>query len=209
MIEITHRLRPSGTELERAQAETTRGKLLKIPGSIRVTTHRVRISFSPAYHCQSLFREVARRLVAAERLRPAPVSTRLPAPAYMERLLPPGHGQLRCGASTPAQRERSQHLVPLANIDSTVSPLPKRATIVPSGLRTAPNHPLINRGDRSWPEPLTNHLLQHLLNRAAGLSTTSPRSLVHEAALLSGDSASSSGESYRATLTSGHIQVSD
>ena len=49
MIEIIRRFGLTGTELERAQAGTVRGKLLKIAGSIRVTTRRVWISLSSAY----------------------------------------------------------------------------------------------------------------------------------------------------------------
>ena len=65
VIEIIRRFGLIGTELERAQAGTIRGKLLKIAGSIRVTTRRIWISLSSAYPWQSLFRTVARRLVAA------------------------------------------------------------------------------------------------------------------------------------------------
>ena len=72
VIEIIRRFGLTGTELERAQAGTIRGKLLKIAGSIRMTTRRVWISLSSAYPWQSLFRRVARRLVAAKRLHPAP-----------------------------------------------------------------------------------------------------------------------------------------
>ena len=73
VIEIVLRFGLTGTKFERAQAETIRGKLLKIAGSIRVTTGRVWISLSSASPGQSLFRRVARRLVAAKRLHPAPV----------------------------------------------------------------------------------------------------------------------------------------
>ena len=73
VIEIIRRFGLTGTELERAQAGTIRGKLLKIAASIGVITRRVWISLSSAYPWQSLFRRVARRLVAAKRLHPAPV----------------------------------------------------------------------------------------------------------------------------------------
>ena len=72
VIEIIRRFGLTGTELERAQAGTIRSKLLKIAGSIRMTTRRVWISLSSAYPWQSIFRRVARRLVAAKRLHPAP-----------------------------------------------------------------------------------------------------------------------------------------
>ena len=71
-LEIIRRIGLTGTELERAQAGTIRSKLLKIAGSIRLTTRRVWIPLSSAYPWQSLFRRVARRLVAAKRLHPAP-----------------------------------------------------------------------------------------------------------------------------------------
>ena len=73
VTEIIRRFGLIGTELERAQAGTIRGKLLKIAASIRLTTRRIWISLSSAYPWQSLFRRVARRLVAAKRLHPAPV----------------------------------------------------------------------------------------------------------------------------------------
>ena len=73
VIEIIRRFGLTGTELERAQAGTIRVKLLKIAGSIRMTTRRIWISLSSAYPCQSLFRRVARRLAAGRRLHPAPV----------------------------------------------------------------------------------------------------------------------------------------
>ena len=73
IIESIRRFGLTGTELERAQAGIIRVKLLKIAGSIRMTTRRIWISLSPAYPWQSLFRRVARRLGAARRLHPAPV----------------------------------------------------------------------------------------------------------------------------------------
>ena len=73
VIEIIRRFGLTGTELARAQAGTIRVKLLKITGSIRLTTRRIWISLSSSYPWQSLFRRVARRLGAARRLHPAPV----------------------------------------------------------------------------------------------------------------------------------------
>ena len=63
-----------GTELARAQAGTIRTRLLKIAGSIRVTTRRIRVSLSSVYPWHRLFRRVARNLAATveQQLRPAP-----------------------------------------------------------------------------------------------------------------------------------------
>ena len=63
-----------GTELARAQAGTIRTRLLKIAGSIRVTTRRIRVSLSSLYPWHRLFRRVARNLAATveQQLRPAP-----------------------------------------------------------------------------------------------------------------------------------------
>ena len=123
VIEIIRRFGLTGTELERAQAGTIRGKLLKIAGSIRVTTCRVRVSLSSTYCWQSLFRRVARRLVATRRLHSAPEW--LP-PACLEELRLPGHGELRPGASTRNQRERSRGPAPAA---STASTPPRRDAV--------------------------------------------------------------------------------
>ena len=72
VIEIIRRFSLTGTELEGDHAGAIRGTLLKITGSIRLTTHRVWISLSSAYSWQSFFRRVARRLVAAKQLHAAP-----------------------------------------------------------------------------------------------------------------------------------------
>ena len=73
VIEIIRRFGLTGTGLDAAQAGTIRSKLLRVAGSICVTTRRVWISLSSAYPGQSLFRRLARRLVAAKRLHSAPV----------------------------------------------------------------------------------------------------------------------------------------
>jgi hypothetical protein len=46
-----------GTELERAQATTTRFRLLKIGAQIRVTVRKVRLSTAEGFPLQALFRQ--------------------------------------------------------------------------------------------------------------------------------------------------------
>ena len=56
-----------GTELENAQCNTIRTKLLKIGARVRVTFRRVWLSFSESYPWQRLFQQV---LLNLQRLRP-------------------------------------------------------------------------------------------------------------------------------------------
>ena len=65
LIQIIRKFGLKGTEMERTQAGTIRIRLLKIAGSIRVTTHKIRISLSSVHPWHSLFMRVARNLTAA------------------------------------------------------------------------------------------------------------------------------------------------
>jgi hypothetical protein len=56
-----------GTELERAQCDTIRNKLLKIGARVRVTFRKVWLSFSESYPWQRLFRQA---LLNLRRIRP-------------------------------------------------------------------------------------------------------------------------------------------
>lgn len=56
-----------GTELQRAQCETIRSKLLKIGARVRVTFRKIWLSFSESYPWQRLFRQV---LLNLRRIRP-------------------------------------------------------------------------------------------------------------------------------------------
>ena len=65
VIQIIRKFGLKGTEMERAQAGTIRVRLLKIAGSIRVTTRKIWISLSSVYPWHKLFMRVARNLAAA------------------------------------------------------------------------------------------------------------------------------------------------
>ena len=65
VIQIIRKFGLKGTEMERAQAGTIRVRLLKIAGSIRVTTRKIWISFSSVYPWHKLFMRVARNLADA------------------------------------------------------------------------------------------------------------------------------------------------
>jgi len=67
-----------GTELERAQVETIRTRLLKIGARVTVSVRRVRLAMSSAFPLQRLFATVHRRLAE---LRPPPAASPVvPAP---------------------------------------------------------------------------------------------------------------------------------
>ena len=65
VIQIIRKFGLQGTEMERAQAGTIRVRLLKIAGSIRVTTRKIWISLSSVYPRHKLFMRVVRNLAAA------------------------------------------------------------------------------------------------------------------------------------------------
>ena len=65
VIQIIRKFGLQGTEMERAQAGTIRVRLLKIAGSIRVTTRKIWISLSSVYPWHKLFMRVVRNLAAA------------------------------------------------------------------------------------------------------------------------------------------------
>ena len=71
-IQIIRTFGLKATRLARAQAGTIRTRLLKIAGSVRVTTRKIRVSLSSVYPWRELFKRVARNLAAAEQLHPAP-----------------------------------------------------------------------------------------------------------------------------------------
>ena len=64
LVETLRRTALAGTERAAAQATTIRTKLLKIGAVVAVTARRVVLRLSAAYPLQSLFADVARRLVA-------------------------------------------------------------------------------------------------------------------------------------------------
>ncbi len=73
VIQIIRTFGLKATRLARAQAGTIRTRLLKIAGSVRVTTRKIWISLSSVYPWRELFIRVARNLAAAaEQLHPAP-----------------------------------------------------------------------------------------------------------------------------------------
>ena len=73
VIQIIRKFGLKATRLARAQAGTIRTRLLKIAGSVRVTTRSIWISLSSVYPWRELFQRLARDLAAAaEQLRAAP-----------------------------------------------------------------------------------------------------------------------------------------
>ena len=73
LMQIIRQFGLESTSMTRAQAGTIRTRLLKIAGSIKVTTRKIRVSFSSLYPWRALFERIVRKLAtAAERLRPAP-----------------------------------------------------------------------------------------------------------------------------------------
>ncbi len=73
VIQIIRMFGLKATRLARAQAGTIRTRLLKIAGSVRVTTRKIWVLLSSVYPWRELFKRVARNLpAAAEQLHPAP-----------------------------------------------------------------------------------------------------------------------------------------
>ena len=73
LIQIIRQFGLKATRMKRAQAGTIRTRLLKIAGSIRVTTRKIWVSYSSLYPWRELFMSVARNLAAASsQLRLAP-----------------------------------------------------------------------------------------------------------------------------------------
>ena len=73
VIQIIRMFGLKATRLARAQAGTIRTRLLKIAGSVRVTTRKIWVSLSSVYPWRELFKRVARNLAAAaEQLHSAP-----------------------------------------------------------------------------------------------------------------------------------------
>ncbi len=71
VIQIIRTFGLKATTLARAQAGTIRTRLLKIAGSVRVTTRKIWVSLSSVYPWRELFKRVARNLAGAEQLHAA------------------------------------------------------------------------------------------------------------------------------------------
>ena len=63
LMEYVRRVGLKGTEMAKAQVTTIRNKLLKIGGRIRISVRRIYLSLASGHPLQSLFRQVARRLI--------------------------------------------------------------------------------------------------------------------------------------------------
>ena len=73
LMQIIRQFGLQSTSMARAQAGTIRTRLLKIAGSIKVTTRNIWVSFSTLYPLRELFQRIVRKLAtAAQRLRPVP-----------------------------------------------------------------------------------------------------------------------------------------
>jgi len=63
LMEYVRRVGLKGTEMAKAQVTTIRNKLLKIGGRVRISVRRIYLSLASGHPLQSLFRQVARRLI--------------------------------------------------------------------------------------------------------------------------------------------------
>ena len=96
VIQIIRKFGLKGTKMERAQAGTIRVRLLKIAGSIRVTTRKIWISLSSVYPWHKLFNAGS---LATSRLSSSSHCTQRPRNAPTPPPLPPRMGSLPGGAS--------------------------------------------------------------------------------------------------------------
>ena len=64
LLNALRRMGLRGTDLERAQCDTVRRRLLKIGTRVRISVRRIRLSFSEGYPFADLFREVLDNLRA-------------------------------------------------------------------------------------------------------------------------------------------------